>query len=238
MSCDDGDPCTENDVQTIDDCNGGAICIPCAGTALVDSDNDGTCDAEDGCPLDPNKTAPGNCGCGFDEVNTTPTFTPIDQDPVCTSDGIIDLASLASPTGGTFSGPGVSGSIFDPANAGVGSHSLTYSLTFGDCTTDASITVNVDICTGVKLSSLDYLNIYPNPSRDIFNISYSMKDNADISISLYDVQSKQLRVLHEGKASLGSHQLTFDASNLAAGTYFVKFQAGNDALMRKIQVLK
>ncbi len=30
-----------------------------------DSDNDGTCDADDGCPNDPLKTAPGRCGCGI-----------------------------------------------------------------------------------------------------------------------------------------------------------------------------
>lgn len=33
----------------------------------VDTDGDGTCDAADGCPADPDKTAPGVCGCGVVE---------------------------------------------------------------------------------------------------------------------------------------------------------------------------
>lgn len=34
----------------------------------IDSDNDGTVDCEDDCPNDPNKTIPGNCGCGVTET--------------------------------------------------------------------------------------------------------------------------------------------------------------------------
>ncbi|MBK7555261.1 MAG: hypothetical protein IPI55_11810 [Flavobacteriales bacterium] len=33
----------------------------------VDTDTDGTADCDDGCPNDPNKVAPGNCGCGVAE---------------------------------------------------------------------------------------------------------------------------------------------------------------------------
>ena len=40
------------------------------GLILIDSDSDGTCDAEDSCPDDPNKTAPGACGCGVEDVDT------------------------------------------------------------------------------------------------------------------------------------------------------------------------
>jgi len=37
---------------------------------VVDSDNDGTADSEDGCPDDANKTAPGECGCGTLDTDT------------------------------------------------------------------------------------------------------------------------------------------------------------------------
>ncbi|MBL0128564.1 MAG: T9SS type A sorting domain-containing protein [Flavobacteriales bacterium] len=53
--CDDGEACTINDVYS-------ATCV-CAGT-IQDTDLDGTCDAQDGCPNDPNKIVPGICGCG------------------------------------------------------------------------------------------------------------------------------------------------------------------------------
>ncbi|MCB0793523.1 MAG: hypothetical protein KDB88_02200, partial [Flavobacteriales bacterium] len=58
--CDDGDACTVGDTWS-------PLCA-CEGT-FTDTDNDGTCDANDGCPNDPNKTSPGTCGCGNPDVD-------------------------------------------------------------------------------------------------------------------------------------------------------------------------
>ena len=60
-TCDDGDVCTSTDTW-------GADCV-CAGT-FVDTDGDGTCDAQDGCPADPLKVEPGICGCGTADTDT------------------------------------------------------------------------------------------------------------------------------------------------------------------------
>ena len=54
-----------------------------------------------------------------------PAFAPVP--PQCTSlaGGV---AMAASPAGGTFSGPGVAGGRFNPAAAGVGTHTLSYAV--------------------------------------------------------------------------------------------------------------
>lgn len=39
-------------------------------TPCPDSDGDGTCDSVDGCPLDPNKTTEGICGCGVPDLDS------------------------------------------------------------------------------------------------------------------------------------------------------------------------
>ncbi|MDO7847844.1 gliding motility-associated C-terminal domain-containing protein [Hymenobacter sp. M29] len=46
--------------------------------------------------------------------------------PQCTTGGAVPLA--ATPAGGSWSGPGVSGGSFSPAAAGVGTHTITYSV--------------------------------------------------------------------------------------------------------------
>jgi hypothetical protein len=61
-ACNDGDACTLNDTWS-------ANC-QCAGTPSGDSDGDGVCNALDGCPSDPGKTVPGQCGCGNPEPGT------------------------------------------------------------------------------------------------------------------------------------------------------------------------
>ena len=55
------------------------------------------------------------------------------------------LALSGTPSGGTFSGPGVSGSNFNASMAGVGSHTITYSFTNGNgCTNTATTNVTVN----------------------------------------------------------------------------------------------
>ena len=53
-----------------------------------------------------------------------PVLAPVP--PQCISGGSVAL--VATPLGGTFSGPGVSGGRFNPAAAGAGTHTLTYAV--------------------------------------------------------------------------------------------------------------
>ncbi|MGV3504587.1 MAG: T9SS type A sorting domain-containing protein [Adhaeribacter sp.] len=61
---------------------------------------------------------------------------------VCTDTAPITLTG--SPAGGTFSGPGVSGNVFNPATAGAGAHIISYRFTNGNqCSNTANIFVLV-----------------------------------------------------------------------------------------------
>ena len=96
--CDDGDPCTTNDV--ID-----ASC-QCVGDLIstTDSDNDGTVDCYDACPNDPNKIDPGVCGCGLAEGDTD-------------LDGVLDCKDDC-PIDPNKSSPGICGcGVSDTADA-------------------------------------------------------------------------------------------------------------------------
>jgi hypothetical protein len=62
------------DIQngTSQDCDSNGVPDECQ----ADSDGDGTIDACDGCPNDPNKIAPGQCGCGVPDTDTDGDGTP------------------------------------------------------------------------------------------------------------------------------------------------------------------
>jgi hypothetical protein len=71
---------------------------------------------------------------------------------VCLSGSTIALS--ASPVGGQFTGPGVSGTQFVPSNAGVGTHLITYSYTTpSGCTSTSSQTIQVVALPQVSISS-------------------------------------------------------------------------------------
>lgn len=71
------------------DCDGDGVIDDCEET--LDTDGDGVSDCNDGCPLDPDKTKPGLCGCGESDVDSDGDSVPdcIDQCP-----GFNDLTDL------------------------------------------------------------------------------------------------------------------------------------------------
>ena len=78
--CDDGDPCTVDDIVDAS-CN-------CVGTLLppTDTDNDGTDDCLDGCPNDSMKTEPGICGCGVSDTLDTDSDGTVECIDYCPTD--------------------------------------------------------------------------------------------------------------------------------------------------------
>ena len=81
-------------------------------------------------------------------VNPLPVVTLAAFNAVCSTDAAFVLTG-GSPSGGDYSGNGVSVGSFDPAVAGVGSAVITYSYTDGlGCSSSANSTIQVNNCSG------------------------------------------------------------------------------------------
>lgn len=77
-------------------------------------------------------------------VKAAPSVSLVFSDNIsCIGEAEFTLTG-GSPAGGVYSGAGVSGGKFNPANAGVGNHTITYSYTSNGCTgaTTATMIVN------------------------------------------------------------------------------------------------
>jgi len=61
------------------------------------------------------------------------------------------------------------------------------------------------------------VNIYPNPSRGIVNISYSGTRAIDVEIEVIDTLGKQVYAL----SAVIDNEATIDMSNMSNGTYFI-----------------
>jgi hypothetical protein len=86
-------------------------------------------------------------------VNPLPvvSFTGL-SGPYCVNAAAVTLTG--SPAGGTFSGAGVSGNTFDPATAGAGTHSVTYTYSDGTCSNTATQSVTVNALPVVSFTGL------------------------------------------------------------------------------------
>ncbi len=73
-----------------------------------------------------------------------PAITPVG--PFCVSSGTTQL--IAADMGGTWSGPGVSSTgVFNPAAAGLGTHTINYSVGVAPCNSASSTTITVNSAT-------------------------------------------------------------------------------------------
>ncbi|MBS1941580.1 MAG: hypothetical protein JST38_11970, partial [Bacteroidetes bacterium] len=77
-------------------------------------------------------------------VNPLPVINCPGNSSVCINTPAYALNG-ASPAGGTYSGTGVSGGSFDPAAAGLGAHTITYSYTDGNGCTNTPCTFTITV---------------------------------------------------------------------------------------------
>ena len=141
-------------------------------------------------------TISGQCGdVGFTIVQVIGApnvlLAPFNPDTVCSTTAAFTIPP-GTPAGGTYTGPGVAGNMFDPGAAGVGTHTVTYTVTQGPCTDSASTTVTVETCTGLStLGMSNDLQIFPNPSNGNFEVTFT-KEMTGALLSVVDILGKEL----------------------------------------------
>lgn len=105
-------------------------------------------------------------------VNALPNVTLGTFTDVCIYNSSFSLTGGA-PAGGSYSGTGVSAGSFNPATAGLGIKTITYSYTDGTttCSNTATNTINVEECLGLEDNTLSIASVYPNPTDGKLTLS-------------------------------------------------------------------
>ena len=79
---------------------------------------------------------------------------------------------------------------------------------------------------------------YPNPFNPTTNITFTLSEAQHISLSVYDMLGRQVRVLENGVMAAGEHNIHFDASNLNSGVYFYRLSTQQGTVTRNMTLLK
>lgn len=120
------------------------------------------------------------------------TVSPFLEDTVCIEDGMLTLP-VVTPTGGIFSGNGVSNNQFDPNSAGTGTHQIYYLYADQDgCTSSDSVTIVVQICAGISEIDPSNITIYPNPFIDFTTLNFGEPLHGVYNLKVTDVLGKEV----------------------------------------------
>ncbi|MEI8136455.1 MAG: T9SS type A sorting domain-containing protein [Bacteroidota bacterium] len=169
-------------------------------------------------------TVAGNTsGCPLTVSNTTTVFvnalpsvtlSPLTS-PICLNSSTIALGG--TPSGGSFSGAGVTGNTFNPSTAGVGTFTISYSFTnTSNCSSVDAKTVTVSLCTGTSENSKNnIINVYPNPVKN--NIKINVNNNQEYKLEIYSPDGKLVYI----ETSV-EPVISIETSNYSSGLYIIR----------------
>jgi hypothetical protein len=137
---------------------------------------------------------------------------------VCIDDA--DVILTGSPSGGVYSGTGVSGNTFDPTVAGAGGQVITYTYTDANsCIFTGTTSLFVSLCTGVEEQvAANGFSIFPNPANA--GVQIVLGDDAKLSVF-----NSLGEIVMEAELTAGTHSI--NTSTLSEGIYLVRTQNAN-----------
>lgn len=79
---------------------------------------------------------------------------------------------------------------------------------------------------------------YPNPFNPETTIGYNLAEAGVVKLAIYDMLGRRVAMLVDGWRSAGSHQVVFNARNLASGTYLYRLETPGFIQMKKMVLQK
>jgi len=79
---------------------------------------------------------------------------------------------------------------------------------------------------------------YPNPFNASINITYQVEQAGPVELKLYNITGQEVATLVSNVKKIGIHELNYNASSLASGTYFLKLNNGINSYSSKISLTK
>lgn len=84
---------------------------------------------------------------------------------------------------------------------------------------------------------------YPNPFNPVTTISFSLPQDADVELAVYNVRGEKVRTLVQDAMQSGTHTVSWngtddDARAVASGIYFYRIQSNGSSAVKKCLLLK
>jgi hypothetical protein len=79
---------------------------------------------------------------------------------------------------------------------------------------------------------------YPNPFNPSTVISYSIPNESNVSLKIYNLLGQEVKTLVDESKAPGTYKVNFNAGDLSSGIYFYSLHAGNFYQVKKMILIK
>ncbi len=77
-----------------------------------------------------------------------------------------------------------------------------------------------------------------NITDGFVGLRYSLPYSCNINLAVFDATGRRIETLYQGHAKSGSNNITWDATQIPAGVYFVRLQAGNQSCTERVLIVR
>ena len=91
-----------------------------------------------------------------------------------------------------------------------------------------------DFAASVNDMQSNNLNVYPNPTNGIVNVSHTSPVSENVRVNIYDIAGRLMKTINSDDLSAGNNTINFDISGLAEAQYIYEIITKNDILRGKI----
>ncbi len=95
----------------------------------------------------------------------------------------------------------------------------------------------------IRKSIINNVNSYPNPFNPTTTIKFSLTEESNVIVDLFNVKGQKIKTLVNQRMAMGTHGIVWNGDNqngirVGNGLYFFKIQSGNDIKTGKLLMLK
>lgn len=174
-------------------------------------------------------------------VNPLPTVTTTADTTLC-SINTVTLEAVATGDVSYMWTPGNQSTSFitaDNSGVGIGNKVFTVSVTdnLSGCSTEKSITVTFQDCTGLGETVSSDISLYPNPSKGDVSLTVNRKLSGSFVVEIFDMNNK-LVYSESSLTQLANGMINLKVTNLADGVYTLYVKDNTQIISTKLIIKK
>ncbi len=83
-----------------------------------------------------------------------------------------------------------------------------------------------------------FVSAFPNPFNPSTTVHFEMQRAAQVRLSVYDIQGREVALLLNEQLSAGNHEVSWNGSSYSTGLYLIELVSSSQREFAKVLLLK
>lgn len=92
--------------------------------------------------------------------------------------------------------------------------------------------------TDEKEKEVQLVGNFPNPFSETTTVAFDVREARPVTVTVWDLAGHRLALLADGTKEPGYHEVSFEATDLPSGTYFVRLETPTETQSHRMVLLK